>query len=268
MPLERVLMEIGLQETEVKFYLAALELGQASVRDIAQQAQISRTNAYDVFARLLDQGLVTQVGSDSGKTMLVAAEPPEHLLSMFEERRRRLRAIMPELQSLHNNSRSKPRVRFYQGVEGIKTVLNETLSCRGKFLRGILSMRDLFQATGRPWMEDLVQRRIACGVHLRVIRSSVNDLGELWPESPEELRELRFCPDSFVFSMTTYIYDEKVALISSSRENFALTIESPEFAAMQGNLFEALWAASIVPHIAKRAPARKANVVRLRQEND
>ena len=53
MAIERALTDIGLHETEVRFYLAALELGQAPMRDIARKAGISRTNAYDVFSRLL-----------------------------------------------------------------------------------------------------------------------------------------------------------------------------------------------------------------------
>jgi sugar-specific transcriptional regulator TrmB len=261
MTLQQVLTEIGLHETEARFYLAALELGPSPVRDIAKRAGISRTNAYDVLSRLAEQGLVSEAAS-AGKMMLIGAERPEHLLNLVDHRRRRLKEIMPELHSLHNSSTAKPRVRFYEGVDGIKTVLNETLSCRSKLLCGILSMRDLFQATGRDWMEDLVRRRIEAGVFLRVVRSHVKDLPDLWPESLDDLRELRFCPESFVFSMTTYIYDDKVALISSSRENFALTIESTEFTAMQSHLFEALWAASYPQGIEKREQTSK--VVRLR----
>jgi HTH-type transcriptional regulator, sugar sensing transcriptional regulator len=250
MDLVQVLTDLGLQETEGRFYLAALELGQAPVREIASKADISRTNAYDVHARLLEQGLVTQVPSAQGKTMLVSAQPPEHLLSLCDERRRRLNAIMPELQSLHSGSISKPRVRFYEGVDGIKTVLHESLTkCRSKQLCSILSMSDLFQATGRLWMEDLVQQRVEAGVYLRVIRSPAKDLDNVWPESAKDLRELRFCPAESVFSMTTYIYDEKVAFISSRRENFALTIESAEFAATHRHLFEALWSTSMPAHV-------------------
>jgi sugar-specific transcriptional regulator TrmB len=262
MTLQQVLTGIGLQETEARCYLAALELGPSSVREIAKRAGISRTNAYDVLSRLAEQGLVSEAAS-AGKTMLVAAEPPQHLLNLVDQRRLRLKDIMPELHSLHNGSTAKPRVRFYEGVDGIKTVLNETLSCRSKILRGILSMRDLFQATGREWMQDLVRRRIEASVFLRVVRSHVKDLPDLWPESLDDLRELRFCPDPFVFSMTTYIYDDKVALISSSRENFALTIESTEFATMQSHLFEALWAASYPQDLLEKR-AQDSNVVRLR----
>jgi len=35
-----------------------------------------------------------------------------------------------------------------------------------------------------------------------------------------------------------------VAMLSSTRENFALVIESAEYAEMQRNLFEGLWSAS------------------------
>jgi sugar-specific transcriptional regulator TrmB len=242
MSIDQVLVQIGLQETETKFYLAALELGQASVRDIATKAGISRTNAYDVFARLLEDGLVTEVGGTAKKTMLVAAEPPDQLTELLDIRRRKLDALLPELRSLHNRASGKPRVRFYQGLEGIKLVLNDTLTARDKKLLGILSMRDLFEVPGRTWMDDFVRRRIAAGIFLRVIRSPVKDIENVWPQSVVDLREVRFASPDFVFVMTSYVYDNKVALISSQREHFAMTIESEEFAMMQRNLFEIMWA--------------------------
>jgi HTH-type transcriptional regulator, sugar sensing transcriptional regulator len=243
MGIDQILVQLGLQETEAKFYLAALELGQAPVRDIAAKAGISRTNAYDVLSRVLEQGLVTQVGAASNKSMLVAAEPPEQLIELFEARRRKLDGLLPELRSLYNRSSDKPRVRFYQGLEGIQLVLDDTLTARDKKLLGILSMRDLYEVPGRKWMDDLVRRRIAAGVFLRVIRSPAKDIPHIWPESAADLREVRFAPRAMVFTMTSYIYDDKVAIISSRREDFAMTIESEEFAMMQRNLFEVFWAA-------------------------
>jgi len=247
MSVDQILEQIGLQETEARFYLAALELGQASVRDIAAKAGISRTNAYDVFSRLLEQRLVTQVGAAANKTMLVAAEPPDQLTELLDSRRKKLDILLPELRSLHNRASGKPRVRFYQGPDGIKLVLNDTLGARDKRLLGILSMRDLYEVPGRPWMNGLVRRRIDAGVFLRVIRSPIKDIANVWPQSSADLREVRFASPDFVFTMTSYIYDNKVAIISSQRENFGMTIESEEFAMMQRNLFEILWASCPAP---------------------
>lgn len=261
MSIDQVLAQIGLQETEAKFYLAALELGEAPVRDIAAKAGISRTNAYDVFARLLEQKLVTQVGGTGNRIMLVAAEPPDQLAELLDARRRRLDVLLPELMSLHNRSSGKPRVRFHQGLEGIQLVLDDTLTARDKNLLGILSMRDLYEVPGRLWMDDLVRRRIEAGVFLRVIRSPIKDIANLWPQSAADLRDVRFASPDFVFTMTSYIYDNKVAIISSGRENFAMTIESEEFAMMQRNLFEVFWA-SCPP------PRRKAGTARVTADAD
>ena len=51
---------------------------------------------------------------------------------MFDESRRTLHNMIPELDSLHLRSSSKPRVSYFQGTEGVKTVLNDTLNCRSK----------------------------------------------------------------------------------------------------------------------------------------
>lgn len=258
MPIDRVLTDIGLHETEVRFYLAALELGQASIRDIAQKAGISRTNAYDVFSRLLEQRLVSEISQSGDRLMLIVAESPQRVLEIVEERRKKLEAVMPELLSLHNRTPAKPNVRYYQGEDGIKAVLEQTLGCRSKSLLGILSMCDLYEVPGRQWMDEYVERRINAGVHLRVVRSSNKDLHPFWSQSEAELRTVRYAPPDFNFTMTTYIYGNTVALISSRKENFAMTIDSAELAVMQTGLFEMLWDASRTLALsAKRSPRNK-----------
>lgn len=256
MAIDQVLMDIGLHETEVRFYLAALELGHAPMRDIARKAGISRTNAYDVFSRLLAQRLVNEIPHANERSMLIMAEAPERVLEIVEERRRKLDAVMPELRSLHNRAPAKPKVRYYQGIDGIKAVLDETVTCRSKMLLGILSMSDLYEVPGREWMDDNVRRRIEAGVRLRVVRSATKDVHPYWSDNPADLRILRYAPDDFSFSMTTYIYDDTVALISSRKENFAMTIESAEFAAMQTGLFETLWAVARPAAVPAKRPGR------------
>lgn len=247
MALEDDLRRIGIDGKQARFYLAALELGQAPVRQIAHKAKISRTSAYDVLARLLQRGLVTQVERGRARRNVVVAEEPGRLLRMLDEQRQTLDSLLPELKSIHSRSTVRPRVRFYEGREGIRSVLDDTLRCRSKELLGILSMGDLFNVPGRAEMEDLVRRRIAAGVRLKVLRSREKDVGDIWPTRAADLRELRYVPPGTVFTMTMYIYDERVAIISSRRENFGMTIESQELAETQRNLFMVLWGAS-TPH--------------------
>lgn len=242
MTLEDGLAKLGVHGKQARFYLAALELGQAPVRLIAEKSGIGRTTAYDVLAKLQQQGLVSQV--EKGGIRYVTAEDPARLLRILDERRQTLEGLLPELRSVYNLSTVKPRIRFYEGVEGIKTVLYDTLSSRSKHLLGILSMVDLLDVPGRDEMEDYIVRRIASGIFLKVLRSREKEVGNIWPTRAADLRELRYTPPGLVFTMTTYVYDQKVSVISSRRENFGMIIESQEFAKMQENLFMVLWQVS------------------------
>ncbi len=151
---------------------------------------------------------------------------------------------MPDLKSLYNTLKAKPKIKYYEGIEGIKTIFEDTLTAKDKHLEGILSMVDLYKIPGRTYMDDYVRRRVSQQFNLRVIRSKPKDVEEVWPTSTEEQRQLRYAPADNIFDMTTYIYDNKVGLISSKKENFGMIIESDEFSKTMGFMFEALWQVS------------------------
>jgi sugar-specific transcriptional regulator TrmB len=234
------LLALGLDEKEQRFYLAALELGTASVTAIAARANVSRTNGYDLLQRLQKRGLVSQIEGDGGVRQIVA-EDPGVLVQEWERTRHVLDDLVPELRSLYNGPKFKPRIRLYEGADGIKRAFRETLDCRSKLLLGILSMHELLEVPGAEWMAQYIDERISRGIELKVVRSPARDSEAIWPSSPAEERELRYAPPHLNLSMTMYIYDHKVLHISSRNENYALVIESEELAAMNRSLFESLW---------------------------
>lgn len=111
---------------------------------------------------------------------------------------------------------------------------------------GILSMEDLLNTVGKEFMDEVVKQRVGRGMRLRVVRSQTKETQEgLWPSGEAELRDVRFAPTQFVFSLTTYIVANTVLFISTQQEGFAMMIESRELSATQRNLFEVLWGASV-----------------------
>ncbi len=233
------LADIGLDQRSQRTYLALMELGVTSVQAIAKQAGLERTGVYGILRTLASLGLVSE--STVGKKRVFTAENPLKLLAIQRRRTDALTAVMPDLQAHWNASDVRPKVRFYEGAEGMRTVLEDTLVARSNELLGILSARDLFAAVGERWFEDYTRRRIASGKRLRVVRSKEREVGERWPSGKQFNRELRWAPDSLVFTTTIYVYDTKVAILSTKRENFGLIIESEEYAQTQRLLFEALW---------------------------
>ena len=113
--------KLGLEENEAKVYLALLELGAATVSEIAKKSGITRTNGYHVLQKLSWSGLVNIV-SGKGKKIKYSAEHPRRLIqvatnkkSLWEEKVNDLKKILPDLISLYKVA-DKPVIR-YQDVK-------------------------------------------------------------------------------------------------------------------------------------------------------
>lgn len=114
---ETILKGIGLSDKEIAVYLAALELGQASVLRIAGKSGVKRPTAYITLAALREKGFVEVI--PKGTTTLYQAVDPEKIFHHFDEKILGFKAALPELKSLWNAVPGKPRVRFYEGKKSI-----------------------------------------------------------------------------------------------------------------------------------------------------
>lgn len=242
--MEAELARLGITGTLSKLYIAAIELGEATIADVAARAGLVRTTAYNALVRLEEEGLVV-LQERSGRRYVIA-EDPRVLIDRLDSRRQMLDEVMPQLRSFYNRIKGKPQIRFHEGEEGIRTALWDCLTVKGepKVLRGILSMHELMETPGLEEMNRFIEARAQRGIELKVIRSEDREVDQIWPTSASHLRELRYAPSTITFPMTTFIYDDRVCLISSRNENYGLIIESEEFATMQRALFDTTWAQS------------------------
>jgi sugar-specific transcriptional regulator TrmB len=243
------LFELGLDAREARFYVAVLSQGRTSVARAARQADVSRTSGYDLARRLTDRGFLRTIEfgeggrrGDRSRSELVAADPSS-LFEDVERRRVLLEDLVPQLRAVQSTAQARPKVRYLEGAAGIREALFETLDWPSP-IRGIFSMRDLFTVPGESDLEEYVAGRRERGLTLRVVRSPARDIPLRWPTSHDELRVARYAPPDYLFTMTMIIGKNAVAVMSSSREAFAMMIDSREYAQTQASLFELLWAAS------------------------
>lgn len=119
------LQESGLNEKEAKVYVAVLELGEATIAKITKKSGIKRSTVYDTLENLKKSGLISQ--TNKGKRPIFLAENPEKLVSSLEEKKRNLEKTLPELLSIMNLLDKKPRIRYFEGLAGVKKVFEDTL---------------------------------------------------------------------------------------------------------------------------------------------
>ncbi|MCB9798814.1 transcriptional regulator TrmB [Candidatus Nomurabacteria bacterium] len=239
MSIYSALSEFGIDKSKAKVFIATLEIGSGSAQDVANHAQLPRTTTHEILQQLCSIGVVSYVLQ--GRTRIYTAENPNMLQSLLRRKQRKLDESLPDLMALYNPNGTKPRTRIFEGQDGMQSVFNDILTVKNRKLCAILSMEDLYKTVGKSFMDEHIQQRISLGIHLDVIRSQDKDIDQDWASSDKELRTVHFAPAEMIFPTSTYLYDNKVVVLSTKREGFALIIESTDYSQTQKNLFSVLW---------------------------
>ena len=128
-----VFKKLGLSDKETAVYLALLESGASSVRDLATVANLNRGTAYDILKKLQELGLVSFFHKNTKQNF--AAEDPDKILKLLanredelKEAEMKIKELLPELKSLQEKGGDKPVTKFYEGKAGVKFILDDILS--------------------------------------------------------------------------------------------------------------------------------------------
>jgi sugar-specific transcriptional regulator TrmB len=234
------LKQLGLSENEAKVYLAALELGQATVQGLAKKSAVKRTTVYTALEGLKEKGLVSQTKKD--KKTFFAAESPENLVRLSWQHYQQIKKSLPELKSIYNTSDTKPKVMFYEGREGYISVYENILKDEPKELLAIVSYDDFCRHLDYQYEQEWIERRIEKKITLRWLDFRTPKTEAMKKEGRKALREIRFLPKDFSFTSSMFIYENKLILMSGKQKEFmAVVIENTEFSQMFKQSFEMLW---------------------------
>ena len=242
---EKILLDVGFSEKEIAVYVALLSLGKGIVTKISRTASVSRTTTYDILDSLSQKGLVKISGKEPKQEYI--AESPERLEKFIGEEvekkndnLNKVKYIIPELFSVYN-TKEIPKVRYYEGIDGLKKALEDTLSKSDTEILASGGAEDMFEAIGEEYSKKYFIKRVEKNISIRGIASADSGTMKVFERNEEELREILVVPnDKFHFSVETNIYDNKVLSISW-KERFAVLIESKEIADAQKKVFELAW---------------------------
>jgi len=234
------LENLGLSQKKAKIYLATLELGETTVWEIAKRAGLKRASLYPIIEDLISQKLIHRIVRGE-KRKLVAADSQE-IEGIIRKRNRLLEETLPELKVLGlKKGKTKPRVRFYEGQEGIKIFCNDTLKDKEP-IKAFSDVRRAYEIMG-PLADEYIEERAKLGIPIKII---VRD--DFWGKNHQRrdrgsLRETRLIPkEEFPFEMEVNIYGDKVSFISYNKQNLAVVIiESAEIAKSIGSIFDFMW---------------------------
>lgn len=233
-----ILTDLGMTRKEAKLYLACLEIGSGTVMKISRKSGISRGSTYDILEEMLDKGLVSKIHKD--KHMLFTAVDPEVIQKRFQSNVRNFELAMPELTGLFHKH-SRPRVRYFEGIEGIKRVYEDTLTATTDILNYANSKE--IRIHWPTYDNDYVKKRIEKDIYLKGIAPDDNYGKKVKKEDGASLRQTKLLPEKeYKFTNEINIYDNKVAITSFGNELVGVIIESKEISDTQRDIFKMAWA--------------------------
>lgn len=257
--LKGILQKIGLSDKDSEVYLACLELGTQPASVIAKKAGLKRPTTYLILEGLSKKGLVSEYTGSNVKYF--TAVSPDYLLNFIDKQRRELTShqreleqYLPQFQSLLNPYSLNPKVRFYEGMDGIERAMNDTLTSSEPlrcysvtdawFARPDTKEYILWYGKQRVYEKKISIRNICPDTPItrQYCETDYPEVGNAHPIS-----HFRWLPkDIQIFSNEINIYDNKVAIACLGKhELLGIIIESESIAQTQKSIFEVAWRAAL-----------------------
>lgn len=245
------LKNIGLTEYEGEIYELLLRLGEIPMAFLVKESQLKHSTVYSIVDSLVKKRLVTQ--KDIKKKLHVKAESPAKLLDIARNQFNfanstlsSMQSMLPSFLTLYINSTTKPAVRVFEGIEGVKQVYQDILN-EGKFVYSLIKVGSTNRELS-SWIDNFyTKKRIANNIHTNVIASNVANVKEFKARDTKELRATRVISQtSFPLEIEVNIYGEKVALVYQANDYplLGIIINHPKISSSFKSWFDLAWIGS------------------------
>lgn len=232
-----VLKNLGLTNKEAKIYLACTELGSTIVSQISKHAGVNRVTTYDILEKLIKKGFINYFTKN--KIKYFSAVKPDTVYKVTKQKTEDLKKALPELKRLHGDT-PHPRIRYFEGLNGIKTIYHDTLTSKTQILNYANS--EEIRTYWPQYDQEYVRNRAKKKIYLRGIAPLDKAGLKVQSENKKYYRNIRLIPrNKYDFSNEINIYDNKVSIISFNEGLIGMIIESSEIADTQRTIFKMVW---------------------------
>lgn len=247
-----ILQKMGLTDTEATIYMTGLGYDAVGVKELEKATRVKRTTIYHALDTLIQKGLASKKESGTGAKLLFMMTPPENIkkfldreIKLLEERKTEIDTILPLLINRTRQNDEPFKVSHFEGIEGIKLVVEEALYCRGHEWRIIAPRNNFFRQFDNAYASYYMKTRKANGIFTRSLweydpKARLLSKQEIIERNPRYLPEVMYGQ----FQSVIITFDDKVAFISSMKNLSAVLIQSPEIQKTMAALFDGLWSVS------------------------
>lgn len=249
-----ILTQISLSGNEAIVYEYLLKNGESPAGEIIKKTPLKRGVVYNALVDLVKKGLASE--KKKNKIAYFSPSHPEKLREYAENKENEIKkaktsleANLPAIISDFNLVSERPGIRYYEGLEGIKKVLNDTLVNNTQ--KEIFTFSDVAEYVKylKKWnVEYYAPKRRELSILEKVIIPDKKEAIEYMkdyiknPES-DKLTEILFL-DHKLYPMQTEvnIYENKISFVTfSEKTHIGVIIENKEICQSLKSIFNFCW---------------------------
>jgi len=222
------LAEFGLSENEQNVYLFLLKIGSTTANRISSISGIKRSTTYDALASLITKGIVSVVTSDS--VQYYTAADPIKLVSLIEEKRLRLAALVPQLQKIAKENLTKGGVTYFEGKKGVVTVLNDVLDSSPKSFI-FMGSRKKAKIALAHYPDNFAIKRVDAGIKASGFLATEDKSDAfITNTNAEKLSRFKYSSELNRSSAIMFVTDEKLSFITNREDPVGIIINNSDVA--------------------------------------
>ncbi len=202
---------------------------------------------YKTLDQLVEKGLVLKVEKPN---QVIKFEPnhPSKILELLENQKKdfeikaeNLKSTLNRMVSDFNLISGKPNVQFFEGLEGVKKIMDDSLYSKEE----ILSYADLeaIEKHIHGLNQEYVKERDSLGIKKRIFALGTEFNKNFVKDYYVNVTNIKFLDNNMPpFHTVMQIYDGKVSYLTlSDKEMISVIIEDKHIYQMHKYLFEHLW---------------------------
>jgi sugar-specific transcriptional regulator TrmB len=237
-----ILKDLGLSEKEVIIYLALLQLGEETASRISEVADLNRVTTYSLLKSLQEKGFCSIY--EKNKVQYFKPIKPEYILGLIEEKKNKIKTILPLLKKQERKIGEKPEISLFEGKKGIVSLLDIIIQSADKD-KQVLAYGNFTQAEKIMKYESLHWRKMRLSKKIKikgVIDSCEKKLLQyIKTKQYKDITEVKFVQELAKANCYTMITSELVAYITGDKEILGILIKNKNVVKKEKLNFEILW---------------------------
>jgi len=255
--LSKKLINLGLSREEIDVMLFIAQNGDSKIADICSQIKIPRSSIYRLIDKLEQKGLIKKVLTTQGSN--IALSNLENLKNQISDKQEELKNQLNEFDqltnsilSLKNLNKPSPEVRYFEGKEGIRQIIWDSLKASNTIRCYTNAIRK--DIVGAKWLTDYCIKFVNSNLNEKVLGDTIyskesyqkyggrekyySPVKEYFKKSDERVLDIPFLK----IKGEIYIYNNIFAFYTwESNKLVGAEIQSESISITQSSIFDVLW---------------------------